>query len=40
MKYFKKIENLPVFDVYAELTTMIKNGIVDFSQFNQISLTI
>lgn len=38
MKYFKKIEDLPVLDIYSELNTMLKNGVVSFSQFNQISL--
>jgi hypothetical protein len=38
LKYFEKIENLPVLDLYTELSNMLKNGVISYSSFNQISL--
>lgn len=38
MSHFDKITDLPILDLYTELTKMLSDGIVDFSSFNQISL--
>ena len=38
MKHFEKIENLPVLDLYTELSNMLISGIINYSSFNQISL--
>jgi hypothetical protein len=39
MKNFIKINDLPVLDLHNDLTILLSNGTVDFSSFNQISLT-
>lgn len=39
MSNFIKITDLPILDLYSELTNLLSSGVVDFSSFNQISLT-
>ncbi len=39
MKNFRKINDLPIYDLNSELSNLLSKNIVDFSKLNQISLT-